>query len=313
MQDCGGKLVRFQNVRGVFAIQSLKTNMDLVGVDDKVFQDVQAPLVFVRKSDGTRRGMGHIRLEWDENLHDTVGSTTCTNGAVSDGSGGRILCPAVGRIRHLGSKFDASNDPVGGLPITPNPEIVGLTGGFGWLLTFDEGSPQNLRISQVDLTEDTALYLAIPYPTGVSFSVAAKAAPWCSSSMSRSCEEVFTSVSSQEDVRASIGNVYHFDQETGLLFLRISMFPDGATGFPDWKLFTFDEVRSFSRSGVLVPEFEWNNYFEITADCSQSGAYCSEKPTLSSAIDDVCPQGLQQVSYDKCCASDGSNCVGLIP
>ena len=90
--------------------------------DDDVLIDEQGPLSFIKKNAGPARGLAHIRLDWDESLHSTVGgSNTCRNG----GSGITQDCPAIGHIRHLGSRFDSTNDPENGLPITLQPEIVG--------------------------------------------------------------------------------------------------------------------------------------------------------------------------------------------
>ena len=86
--------------------------------EDEVVMDEQGPLSFIKKNNGPTRGLGHIRLEWDSDLHGQVGdSDNCRNG----GSGITQDCPAIGYIRHLGSRF--ANDP--GLPITIQPEIVG--------------------------------------------------------------------------------------------------------------------------------------------------------------------------------------------
>eukprot|EP00934_Nitzschia_sp_Nitz4_P002884 Nitzschia sp. Nitz4//scaffold35_size145790//102540//106801//NITZ4_003043-RA/size145790-augustus-gene-0.122-mRNA-1//1//CDS//3329549163//2874//frame0 len=274
-------------------------------VEDDIFRDEQGPLDFVKKNNGPARGLAHIRLEWDEDLHNTVGSTSCTNGATYI-NGERVQCPAVGRIRHLGTRFNIDNDPTGGLPVTAQPEIVGLSGGYGWLLELDGGAPHTLQISQMDIMPDTAVYLSVAYPTATSFTIAAKAAYWCSSS----CEEDFTSVSTVEEVRYSIGNVYHFDTTTGLLTIRVTAFPDSYTGQPDWMFFTPDnsDLTSLVRSGVEVPQFQWWAYIEIAADCDQSGAYCSESPPTTTEYDDVCSDGYEQTSYDQCCIPGTETC-----
>ena len=279
--------------------------------DGDVFLDVQAPLVFVKQNDGPARGLAHIRLEWDDTLHDTVGnSDTCRNG----GSGVTEDCPPVGRVRHLGSLFDSSNDPDGGLPVTIQPEITGLAGGFGWLLTLDGGAPHTLRISDIEVMPNTPLLLSIAYPLGTSFQIKAKASTWCGENCDRSCEESFTPVSSVQEVRHSEGNSYHFDDETGLLTIRIIMYPTAYTGEPDWKLYTFDDkgrdgeysLFRFERNGVLLPKKSYPDaMIEIVADCTQNGAYCQDGAPVTSAYDDVCSTSFEQVSYDKCC--DGQN------
>lgn len=265
----------------------------------------------MKQSDGPARGLAHIRLEWDDTLHDTVGNDgTCRNGD----SGITEDCPAVGRIRHLGSLFNSSNDSDGGLPVTIQPEVVGLAGGFGWLLSLDGGAPHTLRISDIEVMPNTPLLLSIAYPLGTSFEIKAKASPWCGSNCDRSCEEIFTPVSSVQEVRHSQGNVYHFDALTGLLTIRIIMYPTAYTGEPAWKLYTFDDkgrdgeysLFRFERNGVLLPKRAYPDaMIEIVADCVQNGAYCLNAAPATSAYDNVCSISYEQVSYDKCC--DGQN------
>jgi hypothetical protein len=281
--------------------------------------DEQAPLSFVKKNAGPARGLAHFRLEWDDALHDTVGGRdTCRNG----GSGITEECPAVGRIRHLGSRFDVANDPEGGLPVTPQPEIVGLAGGFGWLLTLDDGAPHTLNISQIEVMPNTPLLLSVAYPTGTSFTIKAKAVDWCSESCTTSCEELFSRVSSVQKVRHSNGNVYHFDDATGLLTLRVIMYPAAYTGEPHWKLYNFDDVGSdgeyalkrFERNGILLPHMGYPQaHIEIAADCARNGAYCASAAPATSGYDDVCSNGFDQVSYDLCCDA-ANNCqeMGLL-
>eukprot|EP00934_Nitzschia_sp_Nitz4_P002604 Nitzschia sp. Nitz4//scaffold396_size11502//5699//11254//NITZ4_009037-RA/size11502-snap-gene-0.7-mRNA-1//-1//CDS//3329550271//2594//frame0 len=283
-------------------------------VDANVVRDDQAPLYFVRKNDGPARGLAHVRFEWDDALHAIVDNSNCTNGAEYV-NGERKLCNSVGHIRHLGSMFDSSNDPVGGLPITAMPEVVGLGGGFGWLMELDGGAPHTLRMEQLETTENTAVFLSIPYPLGTSFTVMAHGASWCYESCSNSCDEEFASVSTVEEVRASEGNVYHFDTTTGVLTFRVSMTPSASVGDPDWKLWNFNDLtssgnyglRRYERDGIRLPSSSYS-YFEVIADCVQSGAYCAMNPPTTSAYDSVCSAGFVQESYDRCCLPDGSVC-----
>jgi len=288
-------------------------------VDDEVVMDEQGPVCFINKNAGPARGFAHIRLDWDEALHDTVGDEggACLNG----GTGITQDCPAVGHIRHLGTKFNSANDPEGGLPVTAQPEIVGLAGGFGWLLSLDGGAPHTLKISQIEVMPNTPLLLSIAYPLGTSFTIKAKAASWCWESCTRSCKEKFTPVDTVQEVRYSDGNVYHFDESTGLLTIRVIMFPHYQTGEPDWKLFNFDDVdsdgdfvlRRFERDGVLLPMIAWEANIEIAADCTRNGAYCATAPPVTSDYDDVCDPGFTQTSYDRCCdASNNCQDMGLL-
>lgn len=273
-------------------------------------------MTFIKQNDGPARGFAHIRLEWDVALHATVGVTDCVNGRPA---GEGPFCLSHGYIRYLGEKFSVDD----GLPVTAQPEIVGLAGGYGWLLTLNEGAPKSLKIMEVEVLPDTPLIFSVQYPAGTSVSVVAKAVDWCYPSCDKPCEEIFTQVSTVEEVRTSIGNVYHLDSSTWLLTIRIIMFPELFTGLPDWKLFDFQDIgdngegyalKRFSRKGVLLPRSSHSSsYILIEADCVVGGsnnAYCQQQPDSSVDLDgDICSSGFEQVSYDRCCeVSNPSNC-----
>ena len=295
-------------------------------VDDDVFHDEQAPLEFIKVGNGPARGMGHVTLSWDDALHATVGDTDCVNGRSYDGNSNAYLpsCNPVGRIRHLGPRFDEENDPLGGLPVTANPDIVGLTGGYGWFLSLDNGSPHTLTIDRIETSSSQSpMILSIAYPQDTKFTITANAASWCSTSneCTKACTEMFTAVASVDLVRNSIGNVYHFDSTTGVLTIRVTMVPTDFTGQPQWKLHDFDDVgidgtgyalRRFERDGVLLPKPSYDASIQIAADCSRNGAYCSVLPSSTAAEDassTICPAGYTQVSYDACCeTSNPTNC-----
>ena len=121
---------------------------------------------FIKVNNGPERGLGHIRLRFDDDVHDTVGQTSCKNGSKIDESTGNPYCPGIGRIRHIGPLFDSSNDPKLGLPITANSEVAGPVGGFGWVLQLNDGAPKSLKIDQVEVDSSTPLILVILYPEG---------------------------------------------------------------------------------------------------------------------------------------------------
>ena len=102
----------------------------------------------------------------------------------------------------------------------------------GRYLTFDSGSPVSLKLTSMQISRQTHLFLAIPYPRGTSFVVSARAASWCTANTaSKTCELDFTEVASVAAVEASIGNVYHFDGS--YLYLRVIQFPANYLGKPD--------------------------------------------------------------------------------
>lgn len=285
-------------------------------IDDDAILDSQGPVVFVQEANGPARGLAHVRFEWDDALHSTVGSSDCVNGRLA---GQGPFCLPHGYVRHLGEMF--ANEA--GLPVTAQPEVVGLAGGFGWLLTLNEGAPKELKIMQMEVLPSTPLLLSLQYPFGTSVSVTAKAVSWCYESCTNSCEEPFTEVASVENVRTSDGNVYHYDSDTGFLTLRVIMFPETSTGEPEWKLYDFDDIRSngggyalkrYSRKGVLLPLSAFDQaHISIVADCNTggtNGAYCSQSTENNVNLDNVCTTpGFIQVSYDRCCdPNDSSSC-----
>ena len=284
-------------------------------LDDQVVDDTQGPVVFIQENNGPARGLAHIRTLWDEYLHGTVyssansivGSGDCLNGRRA----GDPECLPWGYIRHLGPKFQPATD---GLPVAAQPEIVGLAGGYGWLLTLNEGAPKKINITQIEVSPETPLMLSIQYPIGVSVTVTAHAVSWCRESCSRSCTEVFTPVASVDQVRASEGNVYHHDAYTGLLTIRVIQMPEYSTGAPYWKLFDYDDVdyygeallRRFERKGVLLPQAPHSQaHISIQANnCVAGGtnnAYCQEAVAANTSFDNVCSLGYVQHSYDRCC------------
>merc|ERR1712157_347249 len=270
-------------------------------VDSNVIHDPHGPLKFIKKNDGPERGIGFIYMTWDNSQHNKVGSSVC-------GNGNSIPCPALGYMKHLGPMFHSDK----GLPITANPYVAGPTWGFGWLLELNDGAPHSLKLELVEVLPDSPLMLSIAYPSGTNFEITYNAA-WCSPSSSYSCKETVQSVNSVNDVRNSMGNTYHVDSN-GLLTMRIIQTAQSFTGNPDWIPPNYDTpgkwnswyaLDRFSRGGVYLPKLSWGPWLDIKADCSRSGAYCSQMPTRT--LVEVCPQGYTQTAYDTCC--NDSECI----
>ena len=300
-------------------------------VEDDVVDDPDGPLTFIKVNNGQERALGHLRFRFDDALHNTVGTTACFNGPKGTSVGGAHTdCPAIGRIRHLGTRFDLTNDPSGGLPITANSEVAGVTGGFGWMMQLDAGSPKTLRIDQIEVDPSSPLVFTMPYPAGTSFTITANAYQWCSPSSTHSCQEVFTEVDSLSKVRFGQGNVYFYDTSTNLLYVRVTQFPEGYVGdtlggesSPTWRLWTMSDpdtrswsvapyaLNRFSYNGVTLPKFWYNGWLEINANCNAgSGSlYCPMPQGYSVQSIELCPSGYSQTAYDKCClASDLTTC-----
>mmetsp|Transcript_11766 Transcript_11766/g.14644 ORF Transcript_11766/g.14644 Transcript_11766/m.14644 type:complete len:1149 (-) Transcript_11766:779-4225(-) len=265
-------------------------------VDDEVVHDEQGPLNFIKKT--RKRDIGHIRLAFDITEHDQVGSSICGNGSGAE-------CPALGYIKHFGSMF--ANDL--GLPVTANPDVAGLTGGYGWLLSLNNGAPRTLKLDFFEIHPDSILVLGIAYPLGTNVEIKAFAS-WCTPSNSYGCEEVFQSVGTPDAVRLSNGNTYHMDA-TGFLTVRLIMSPQSYTGTPDWiypamntigKWGNWYAIDRFSRSDVTLLKFSYGPYMTIEADCppsSGNSAYCDGTPT--NFVPTVCSAGYEQVAFDRCC------------
>jgi len=271
-------------------------------IDSDVVHDPQGPLKFIKQNNGPERSIGHFKMSWDDSQHNQVGGALCGNGNLAP-------CPALGYMKHLGSLFDYDN----GLPVTANADIVGPTGGFGWLLKLNNGAPHTLKLEYIEVSPDSPLLLSLAYPPGTGLTITANAA-WCSPSKYYSCKETFSAVSSIGEVRNSLGNAYHIDSN-GLLTVRVIQTPQSFIGDPEWLFPDYDTpgkwgswyaVDRFSRNGVFLPKFTNGPWLDILADCPRSGAYCSEKPINNMSFD-VCPQGYTQTAYDKCC--NPTNCL----
>lgn len=265
--------------------------------------DPQGPLRFIEQK--RERGLGHISLSWDDSEHELVGGALCgnTNGAP---------CPQIGTIRHLGHKFSPDETGAKPMTVTANADLVGLVGGFGWLLELHQGAPKSLRIDDVEVLPDTPLLLSIPYPKGTSVNVIVGSAHWCRDNDQYTCSMELTRVDSVLEVRNGLGNIYHVD-DNGVLTLRILQGPRDFVGRPEWFLPNYEDpgkngegyaFTRFERDGVLLPLFERGRYYQIDADCEADGAYCNEAPGPYDP--DVCPVGMIQESFDKCCKRNGA-------
>jgi len=290
-------------------------------VDDFVRLDSHGPVQLIDLALGPERDLGHVKLYFDEAEHSRAGSSICTND-VSDPP----PCPPLGYVKHLGPRF---NDDLG-LPVTAQSDIVGMTGGFGWLLTFNNGSPIRTKISRVEVKPSTVLVLAIPYPMNVGLRITQYAA-YCDEG--NLCEYEFTQVSSVEQVRRGQGDVYYVDPTDGVLYVRVVQTALTHLGYTSgnetgWHTFDYDDLGvwgdhtngyklpRFERGGVLLPKAVWGPELIIqVTDCApdpKNNAYCLEKPN-ESADPNPCDsfEGYtKQTAYDTCCKpEDPTSCM----
>lgn len=268
--------------------------------------DPQGPLYFVDQIG--KRGLGHVHITFDEELHKLVPNTYCDNAKGNP-------CPFVGFINHRGPHFANDN----GLPVTANSDIVGLVGGFGWELNLDGGTPVKLLIDRIEVLPETPLLFTVAYPLGVNVNVTSYAYA-CRTSPDFSCQETFHRVDTLGEVHHSPGNAYHFDPSTGRVTFRVIMPARKYVGNPEWILPTMETLdrnnegfalRRFQRGDVILPKVNKGPRLEILTDCTPSTdnpAYCAEAaPTVEPL--EVCPDGYTQVGFDRCCAdNDDTNC-----
>ena len=164
----------------------------------------------ISKASGKRRGTASFTIYYDQDERDRVeGEVICSNGNAE------IDCPKIGFVSHLGyGGFDT------GLPLTPNAVVTGATGGLGWLTVFDAGTPASMQLRTAQIDEDDIVMLALPYPEGTTFSITYEAASWCNPAWGRVCTHEFKAANSPQEVRNGHGDLYYFDENLGLLFLR---------------------------------------------------------------------------------------------
>jgi len=262
--------------------------------DEKAIYDPQGPLWFFEMTNG--RGLGHVRIKWDDALHDEVGVTQCGNGK-------KIPCDYVGYIKHIGDLYAEDH----GLPVTANADIVGPVGGFGWKFELNRGAPKSMRFEEIEVDPSTPMMISIAYPKGTTFELVAHAG-WCDEDTTEySCTHKFHQVDSVEEVRSSIGNTYNVDAQ-GVLTVRIIQTPKTFVGRPEFFLPNYSSVdrdgkgyavSRFERNGIRLPKYTRKNYLSLETSCdSTDGVYCSEFPPPYEPI--VCSPGFKQTGYDIC-------------
>lgn len=173
-----------------------------------------------------------------------------------------------------------------------------------------------MRINTVEVVPETPLLITIAYPVGTTFTITARAAPWCyTGSKVFLCTIVFDKVASLAQVRTGPGNQYFVDANGALTF-RVSQLSTDYVGRPEWYIPSRTDTgrngigfaaERFERLGVYLPHAGFAS-LTVDANCGGSGPYCSGVPVKYDP--DVCPSGFVQRAYDFCCStSDESNCV----
>ena len=63
----------------------------------------------------------------------------------------------------------------------------------------------------------------------------------------------------------------------------------------------------FERDGARLPMYSFFSTITLEVSCIGSGIYCSG--TLPEYDPEVCPDGYQQIGYDRCCRNGVTDCV----
>lgn len=94
-------------------------------------------------------------------------------------------------------------------------------------------------------------------------------------------------------------------------FVRRDLDGDGDGDFfiPGWdepgRAFEY-AIPRFEREGARVPLYDSMGSVTLEASCAGSGKYC--EGDLMDYDPDVCPEGYNQIGYDRCCRNGLSDC-----
>uniref|UniRef100_A0A6B2KYW6 CEMIP beta-helix domain-containing protein n=1 Tax=Arcella intermedia TaxID=1963864 RepID=A0A6B2KYW6_9EUKA len=208
-----------------------------------------------------------MTFNYDPNTESTIGHGFC-------GNGDKSTCPVIGRVTHFGRPKGS------GLKIGGNPKVTGpmIYEAGGWFVEFSSGTPADLKISHLQIEPLVSALVALPYPSGTTFtSISAVAASWCSWSWGV-CSFDLTATTSVEAVRNGGGDLYYWDSAAGILYFKLLQPPDegnfkslGSHPFNQ----TYYPLSNFTRSGITLIYQTWDMHYQVIANCpGKSGLYC---------------------------------------
>eukprot|EP01124_Arcella_intermedia_P022125 TRINITY_DN3233_c0_g4_i1.p1 TRINITY_DN3233_c0_g4~~TRINITY_DN3233_c0_g4_i1.p1 ORF type:complete len:1092 (+),score=168.98 TRINITY_DN3233_c0_g4_i1:472-3276(+) len=207
-----------------------------------------------------------ITVHYDPAQEALIGSGYCGNGDKSN-------CTIVGSITHFGRSKGS------GLKLGGNPKATGamIYESGGWFVEILKGTPVNLKISNLMIPPSASALIAVPYPTGTTFStLAVVAAPWCNKY--QLCQVNLTAVSSVNEVRNGGGDLYYWDANGGILYFRMVQPPDEGNFKKfsrPWNRTEWSPASNFTRSGISLFYPTYGMSYQIVADCpGKSGLYC---------------------------------------
>lgn len=113
----------------------------------------------------TQDSSASILLKHNATLESQIGGEICINGA---GTRDYKPCPTIGRVSHFGYTPESI-----GLSLGVNAKITGplIAKSGGWFVRYTAGTPKVLNITHMQVRPQDVLLLAIPYPSGTTFSI----------------------------------------------------------------------------------------------------------------------------------------------
>lgn len=240
-------------------------------------------------------GLASLNLHWDKAKEDLVGSVYCSNGKVNIGGVYDYLpCPIGATVTHFG-RIERNAYPVAVMPRVTGP-IINDCG--GWFVRYVGGTPKSVSFSDLQVDHDDILHIAIPYPSGTTFSIYAQAPPWCNPGVPpyqfwfSICQHFFRRVNSEAEVRAAWGDAYFWNETAQTLHLRLvalDSFPGrfATRGTVNQTLIwnsTSTSTKKFARGGqelLYTGSSFWSVVIDVTSSNCDANSRCPESATSS--------------------------------
>jgi len=216
-------------------------------------------------------------------LEAEIGTTYC-------GNGNFIACPLGAAITHF------NRDEYNAYQVALSSRVTGpvIASSGGWFIRFLGGTPNTISFTDMQIDHDTLLHVAIPYPSGTTFSIYAQAPPWCVTqdppyqSWFPICTHYYRSVTSIDQVRNSWGDAYYFDDQNQLLHIRIISLDSFTYDFASygnvnqtliWNTNTTYSTY-FSRGGVNLL-VTGSPFLSVVIEATNCNSRCANLPDVS--------------------------------
>jgi len=206
----------------------------------------------------------------------------CSANCVNGNWDGTIPCPIVGQVSHFGSKNESA-----GFNLGVNAKVTGpiIAASGGWFIRFASGTPSTLTFTNVQVNTTDVLLLALPYPSGTTFSIHHQGASWCGTSWAV-CSHAYQPVNSIAAVISAFGDAYYWNNAARTLYLRVVQTADsfGAVGSDVMAWSPFPVWETFSRAGQTLYVPSSSSSIIITASCSTNPCAPQNDVSLPAAI-----------------------------